>query len=70
VPTPKAPKAPKGASAVDALKKQVSPKGVASAEAKARAAIEKQYPGLYVPTTRVAKSADAARAANAKKLKK
>ena len=64
------PKGPTGAAAVDALKKQVSPKGVAAAEAAARKAIEKQYPGLYVPITRVAKSPDAARSANAMKLNK
>ena len=63
-------KAPTGAAAVEALKKQVSPSGVASAEAKARAAIEKKYPGLYIPTTRIAKSPDAARSANVMKLNK
>jgi hypothetical protein len=38
-----------GAAAVKEAQRQVSPKGVAQAEAQARAAIEKQYPGLYIP---------------------
>lgn len=38
-----------GATAVKEAQRQVSPKGVAQAEAQARAAIEKQYPGLYIP---------------------
>jgi len=38
-----------GAAAVKEAQRQVSPKGVAQAEAAARAAIDKQYPGLYIP---------------------
>ena len=30
----------------------ISPKGVASAEAAAKKAIEKKYPGMFVPNTR------------------
>jgi len=58
------PKALTGPAAVAALQKQVSPKGVAAAEAQARKAIEKKYPGLYIPETRVAKTADQARSRN------
>ena len=60
-------KQPTGAAAIAELQKQVSPKGVAKAEANARKAIEKKYPGLYIPETRVAKSADQARARQMKK---
>ena len=38
-----------GAAAIKEIQRQTSPKGVAQAEAQARAAIEKQYPGLYIP---------------------
>jgi hypothetical protein len=41
MPTPK-PKAPTGAAAVRELQRQVSPAGVAAAEAKARKAVEKK----------------------------
>lgn len=58
------PKALTGPAAVAALQKQVSPKGVAAAEATARKAIENKYPGLYIPQTRVAKTADEARSRN------
>jgi len=53
-----------GPAAVAELKKQVSPKGVAAAEAKARKAIEAKYPGLYLPETRIARTADEARRRN------
>jgi hypothetical protein len=33
----------------------ISPKGVAAAEAAARKAIEKKYPGMYIPETRTAR---------------
>ena len=58
------PKALTGPAAVAALQKQVSPKGVAAAEAQARKAIDKKYPGLYIPEVRVAKTADEARSRN------
>lgn len=32
--------------------KQISPKGVAAADAAAKAALEKKYPGMYAPTVR------------------
>ena len=32
--------------------KQISPKGVAAAEAAAKKAIEKKYPGMFIPETR------------------
>jgi hypothetical protein len=46
------PKPLTGLDAIAALQKQVSPKGVAASEAKARKAIDNQYPGLYVPAVR------------------
>ena len=55
-------KPPTGAAAVKANQQRVSPKGVADAEAKARAAIEKQYPGLYIPE--VKKATDLSRSRN------
>jgi len=58
------PKPLTGPAAVAELKKQTSPKGVKAAEAKARKAIEKKYPGLYLPETRIAKTADEARRRN------
>ena len=36
-----------GPAAVEALKKRVSPSGVKKAEASAKKAIDKKYPGLY-----------------------
>lgn len=32
--------------------KQISPKGVAAAEAAAKKAIEEKYPGMFIPSTR------------------
>jgi hypothetical protein len=58
------PKQLTGAAAIAELQRQVSPKGVAKAEADARKAIEKKYPGLTIPATRKAKSADLARSRN------
>jgi len=46
------PKPPVGAAAIKAYQEQVSPKGMASAEAKARKALDKKYPGLYLPEIR------------------
>ena len=51
-----------GAAAVKANQQRVSPSGVAKAEAQARAAIEKQYPGLYIPE--VKKATDLSRSRN------
>jgi len=41
------PKQLTGKEAVDALQKRVSPSGVKKAEAGAKKAIDKKYPGLY-----------------------
>lgn len=46
---------PKNKKVEDILKqhqKNISPKGVAAAEAAAKAALEKKYPGMFVPGTR------------------
>jgi len=59
-----------GPAAVAELKNQVSPKGVAAREAAARKAIETKYPGLYLPETRIAKTADEARRRNQAKYGK
>ncbi len=62
--TPKLPGPPKGikpkplteSQKRDAILKQhqknISPKGVAAAEAAAKAAIEAKYPGMFIPKTR------------------
>jgi hypothetical protein len=49
--TPK-PKVLKGKAAITEFQKQISPKGVAAAEAAAKKALEKKYPGMFVPRTR------------------
>jgi len=36
---------------------EISPKGVAAAEAAAKKAIEKKYPGMFIPETKIAPSA-------------
>jgi hypothetical protein len=46
------PKVLKGAAAVKQYQKEVSPQGVAAAEAAAKAALEAKYPGLYITKTR------------------
>ena len=51
-PKPK-PKELKGKAAIEAYQKRISPQGVAAADAAARAALEKKYPGLYLPETRI-----------------
>ena len=53
--TPK-PKVLKGNAAINEFQKQISPKGVAAAEAAARRALEQKYPGMFVPQTRTAPS--------------
>ena len=50
-PKPK-PKELKGKAAIDAYQKEVSPKGVAAAEAAAKKALEKKYPGMFIPKKR------------------
>ena len=42
----------KAQSEIKKFQKQISPKGVAAAETAARKAIEKKYPGMFVPQTR------------------
>jgi hypothetical protein len=50
-PTPK-PTVLKGKAAVDAYQKSISPKGMASASAAAKKALEQKYPGMFLPETR------------------
>ena len=50
-PTPK-PTVLKGKAAVDAYRKSISPKGMASASAVAKKALEDKYPNMFVPETR------------------
>ena len=50
-PTPKS-KVLKGDAAVKEFQKQISPAGVAAAEAAAKAALEKKYPGMFIPNVR------------------
>jgi len=51
-PKPKPKKTLKGDAAVREYKKQISPEGIAKAEAEARAALEKKYPGMFIPQKR------------------
>ena len=50
-PTPK-PSVLRGKAAIDAYQKSISPSGIAAAEAAAKAALEKKYPGMFIPQTR------------------
>ena len=50
-PTPK-PTVLKGKAAVDAYRKSISPKGMASASAAAKKALEDKYPNMFLPETR------------------
>ena len=50
-PTPK-PTVLKGKAAVDAYRKSISPKGMASTSAAAKKALEDKYPNMFVPETR------------------
>jgi hypothetical protein len=55
MPTPKPKPKPselKGKDAIKEFQKQISPKGMASASAAAKKAIEKKYPGMFIPETR------------------
>ncbi len=50
-PTPK-PKKLTGEAAMKEYQKQISPKGMASAEAAAKKALEEKYPNMFIPGTR------------------
>jgi hypothetical protein len=43
----------KGEAAMKEYQKQISPQGMAAAEAAAKKAIEDRYPGLFIPETRI-----------------
>ncbi len=45
----------KGKAAINEYQKQISPKGMAAAEAAAKKALEEKYPGMYIPETRIAR---------------
>jgi hypothetical protein len=51
-PKPKPKSTPKGEAAIQEYQRQISPKGVAAAEAAAKAALEKKYPGMFIPKKR------------------
>ena len=42
----------KGKAAINEFQKQISPKGMAAAEAAAKKALEKKYPGMFIPKTK------------------
>jgi len=42
----------RGKAAIDAYQKSITPQGMAKANADAKKAIEKKYPGMFVPETR------------------
>jgi hypothetical protein len=44
----------KGQAAIKEFQKQISPQGMAAAEAAAKKALEQRYPGMFVPQTRTA----------------
>ena len=50
-PTPK-PSVLRGKAAIDEYQKQISPKGMASAEAAAKKALQEKYPGIFILETR------------------
>jgi hypothetical protein len=50
-PTPK-PKVLKGDAAIKQHQKEISPQGVAKRDADAKKALEKKYPGMFIPETR------------------
>lgn len=50
MPTPKKPLT--GDAAIKAYQREISPKGMAEAEAAARKALDAKYPGLYLPQAR------------------
>ena len=45
----------KGNAEIDAYEKSISDTGMAKANAEAKKAIEKKYPGMYIPETRTAR---------------
>jgi hypothetical protein len=46
------PKVLKGEAAMKEFQKQISPQGVAKANADAKKALEQKYPGMFIPETR------------------
>jgi len=55
MPTPKMTPKPKtltGEAAMKEYQKQISPQGIASANAAAKKALENRYPGMFIPETR------------------
>jgi hypothetical protein len=42
----------KGQAAIKEFQKQISPQGMAAAEAAAKKALEQRYPGMFLPETR------------------
>jgi hypothetical protein len=51
----KKPKPYTGEAAKKKYQEEISPDGMAAAEAAARKAIEDKYPGMYIPETRIAR---------------
>jgi hypothetical protein len=51
-PKPKPKATPKGPAAVKEYQKQISPEGVRKAEEAAKKALEKKYPGMFIPKKR------------------
>ena len=45
-----------GSAAIEQYKKETSPGGIARAEADARKALEKKYPGMFIPQTRTSRT--------------
>ena len=50
-PKPK-PSVLRGKAAIDAYKKSITPEALAKANAEAKKALEKKYPGMFIPETR------------------
>ncbi len=51
--TPKR-KVVRGKEAIKGFQKEISPQGVATANAAAKKALEEKYPGMFIPQTRTA----------------
>ena len=51
--TPKR-KVVRGEAAIKEFQKQISPQGMAAANAAAKKALEERYPGMFIPQTRTA----------------
>ena len=45
---------PRGNDAIKEFQKEISPSGVAAANAAAKKALEERYPGMFIPQTRTA----------------